>query len=55
MALIEWKEAIIIGKFIYGVSAGLISVTWQRYMEEVLPPNLVSQYGGIYCMSISIA
>ena len=42
MSLIELKEAILIGKFIYGLSVGIISVALPRYIEEVMPISIVS-------------
>ena len=46
---------ILAGRSLYGFSCGLIAVAMPRMMEEVLPPYLVSFYGGLYSFSFSIA
>ena len=46
---------ILAGRLLYGFSTGLIAVAIPRYMEEALPPNLVSVYGGLYCFTFAIA
>ena len=46
---------IILGRFLYGFSAGLILVAAPRFQEEVVPPALVSLYGAFYCFSKAIA
>ena len=46
---------ILAGRLLYGYSCGLIAVAMPRFMEEVLPPYLVSFYGGLYSFSFSIA
>ena len=46
---------ILSGRIIYGISTGLIAVAMPRYIDEVLPPSLISLYGGLYCFSFSIA
>ena len=44
-----------IGRLLYGLSTGLIAVAWTRYMDEVLPPHLISIYGALYCFSFAVA
>ena len=55
LSLVQDIYAILAGRLLYGFSSGLIAVAWPRYMEEVLPPNLISFYGGLYCFSFAIA
>ena len=46
---------ILAGRLIYGFSTGLIAVAMPRYMDEVLPSNLIGLYGGLYCFSFAVA
>ena len=46
---------ILAGRLLYGFSTGLIAVAIPRYMEEALPPNLISLYGGLYCFTFAQA
>jgi MFS family permease len=55
LTLIENLTFILIGRFFYGFSTGLIAVSWPRYMEEVLPPSQLSFFGGLYCFSFAVA
>ena len=55
LSLVQEIPAILVGRVFYGFSSGLIAVAWPRYMEEVLPPQLISFYGGLYCFSFAIA
>lgn len=55
LTLIEDIRTILAGRLLYGFSTGLIAVAWPRYMDEVLPPSLISIYGGMYCFSFAIA
>ena len=48
-------KIILTGRVLYGISTGLIAVAMPRYMDEVLPPTLISLYGGLYCFSFAIA
>lgn len=48
-------KIILTGRILYGISTGLIAVAMPRYMDEVLPPSLISLYGGLYCFSFAIA
>ena len=43
------------GRVLYGVSTGLIAVALPRYMDEMLPSNIISVYGGLYCFSFALA
>ena len=55
ITIIECFYLIILGRLIYGLSCGLIAVAMPRYMEEVLPCNLMSMYAGYYCFSFAQA
>jgi cyanate permease len=46
---------LLFGKLLYGVSVGLIAVSLPRYMDEVLPSNIVGTFGALYCFSFAIA
>jgi len=41
------------GRILYGLSLGLLVISWPRYMDEVLPPRSLSLFGGIYAFSIA--
>lgn len=43
------------GRVLYGISIGLIAVALPRYMDEMLPSNILSVYGGLYCFSFALA
>ena len=43
------------GRVLYGISIGLIAVALPRYMDEMLPPNILSIYGALYCFSFALA
>ena len=43
------------GRVLYGISTGLIAVAFPRYMDEMLPSNIISVYGGLYCFSFALA
>jgi MFS family permease len=46
---------VLAGRISYGFSTGLIAVAMPRYMEEMLPPNILGVYGGLYCFSFAQA
>jgi hypothetical protein len=46
---------LLFGKLLYGISVGLIAVSLPRYMDEVLPSNIVGTFGALYCFSFAIA
>jgi len=45
--------AMLAGRILYGFSLGLLVISWPRYMDEVLPPTILSFFGGIYAFSIA--
>ena len=46
---------ILAGRLMYGFSTGMIAVAMPRYMEECVPPKLVSVFGGLYCFTFAQA
>ena len=55
LTLVHNFKILLIGRVLYGFASGVISVAWPRYMDEVLPPHLISWHGGLYCFSFAIA
>jgi cyanate permease len=48
-------KMILAGRLMYGFSTGMIAVAMPRYMEESVPPKLVSVFGGLYCFTFAQA
>lgn len=46
---------IIVGRIIYGLSAGIYSVCVGRYIEETVPHELLTIYAPIYTCGTSVA
>ena len=55
LTLVLDKYVILVGRFLYGFSTGLIAIAMPRYLDEILPPRLIGLYGGLYCFSFAIA
>lgn len=53
--MFEHIWAILVGRMIYGLGVGLISIAMPRSMEETVPEHTVGTYGGLYCLSFATA
>lgn len=49
------KHVFMAGRILYGVGTGMFSCAIPRYMDEILPPNLMPFFGGLYTFTFSAA
>ena len=55
ITMIQNFWAIVVGRFIYGISVGMIAIGMPRLMEETVPNRLVGFYGSLYCLTFAVA
>ena len=55
ITMIQNFWAIVIGRFIYGLSVGMIAIAMPRLMEETVPNRLVGLFGSLYCLTFAVA
>jgi MFS family permease len=44
ISMFEFLKLILIGRFIYGIGCGLLSICCGRFLEETVPEHLISFY-----------
>ena len=55
ITMLQTYESIVIGRFIYGLSVGMIAIGMPRLMEETVPNRLVGFFVSRYCLSFAVA
>ena len=43
------------GRVLYGVGCGMLACAIPRFLDEMMPPNLMAFFGGLYTFSFSWA
>jgi MFS family permease len=54
ISMFEFLEMILIGRFIYGIGCGLLSICCGRFLEETVPAHLLSYYQPIFMTSTAV-
>lgn len=54
VSMFEYLKLILLGRFIYGIGCGLLSITCGRFLEETVPEHLISFYQPIFMTSTAL-
>lgn len=54
ISMFEYLNLILLGRFIYGIGCGLLSIACGRFLEETVPEHLISFYQPIFMTSTAV-